>query len=100
MIRKEILAKALDTYGLKLQVDICIEEMSELTKALLKYRRVKPGQGNLQDAHDSIIEEIADVQITIDQMKMAFGETAGMEEYKLHRLEERMKEAEEPSCNT
>jgi hypothetical protein len=37
--RKEIECRAILTYGAQMQGDMCIEEMSELTKALLKYRR-------------------------------------------------------------
>ena len=37
--RKEIEGRAINTYGEQPQVDVAIEEMSELTKALLKYRR-------------------------------------------------------------
>ena len=37
--RPEVLQECVDTYGAEAQVDMAIEEMSELTKALLKYRR-------------------------------------------------------------
>ena len=37
--RKEIEGRAIRTYGEQPQVDVAIEEMSELTKALLKHRR-------------------------------------------------------------
>ena len=37
--RRKILLQAVLRYGEHTQVDMCIEEMSELTKALLKYRR-------------------------------------------------------------
>ena len=37
--RKEIECRVILTYGTQMQGDMCIEEMSELTKAILKYRR-------------------------------------------------------------
>ena len=39
MMVKELLQKAIETYGKKGQVDVAIEEMAELTQALLHERR-------------------------------------------------------------
>jgi hypothetical protein len=44
---------------------MCIEEMSELIKELLKFKR---GKNNIEH----ICEEIADTEITIGQMKLIF----------------------------
>jgi hypothetical protein len=62
-----ILEKAIDTYGNESQVDMAIEEMSELTKALLKYRRALKGNTDISvsKAHSDILEEIADVEIML-----------------------------------
>ena len=81
--RKEIEGRAINTYGEQPQVDVAIEEMSELTKALLKYRI---GFATL----DEIREEAGDVQIMLDQMRIIFGDTSSQEEYKLNRLWARM----------
>lgn len=81
--RKEIEERAIRTYGENSQVDKAIEEMSELTKALLKYR---VGFATL----DEIREEAADVQIMLEQLRMLYGSTADMESYKLNRLWVRM----------
>jgi len=89
MDREEILRKAINTYGEQPQVDVAIEEMSELTKALLKYRRNKDMSVNRR--LNNILEEIADVQITLDQMRLIFGDTAEQEEFKLKRLNDRLK---------
>lgn len=69
--------KIADTYGYDAQSRQCIEEMAELTQAINKYWRkdLKCGQltplqvpiGSPQEK--SIIEEIADVEICISQMK-------------------------------
>ena len=89
--RKEIEGRAIRTYGEQPQVDVTIEEMSELTKAILKYRRAENKNKNEAEyLEDDIIEEIADVQIMLDQMRIIFGDTSSQEEYKLNRLWARM----------
>ena len=89
--RKEIEGRAIRTYGEQPQVDVAIEEMSELTKAILKYRRAENKNKNEAEyLEDNIIEEIADVQIMLDQMRIIFGDTSSQEEYKLNRLWARM----------
>lgn len=37
--RDSVYRRCISEYGTQPQVDMCIEEMSELTKALLKWRR-------------------------------------------------------------
>lgn len=54
-----------DNYGKEKQVDIAIEECSELIKALLKDRR---GKATIDD----IVDEIADVQIMPYQLEYLF----------------------------
>lgn len=82
--RPEVLQECVDTYGAEAQVDMSIEEMSELTKALLKYRRkaaqqvektVNPAQGikDLEAARENILEEVADVIIMLTQLIMIYG---------------------------
>ena len=57
-------------YGTQPQVDVASEEMSELIKALLKWRRAKGAE--LIKARDNIIDEIADVRIMCRQMEILF----------------------------
>jgi NTP pyrophosphatase (non-canonical NTP hydrolase) len=83
--RTEVLNTAIKTYGMFAQMDMCIEECSELIKALLKYRRNEDKQ-----ALANICEEMADVQIMLDQMRLVFGETIEQEQYKIKRLAERL----------
>ena len=64
---KEVLTKALDKFGESAQVDKTIEEMAELTKALLKYR-YKNNYSNLKDVQ----EEISDLIIMANQMYLMF----------------------------
>lgn len=87
-----IFEKAVDTYGTESQVDMAIEEMSELTKALLKYRRALKGDTDISvsKAHSDILEEIADVEIMLDQMKIIYGEPICERKKKIERLKERL----------
>lgn len=59
---KKICAHALDIFGEK-QIDICIEEMAELTKELCKHKR-------RQENREQIAEEMADVYITLAEMEL------------------------------
>lgn len=81
---QEILQDAIDTFGVVSQVDMMIEEMSELIQALLKLKRkggfVRLDQRNLKEWVNTI-EEIADVSIVLDQMYILFDK----EEIMLHR---------------
>lgn len=81
--RDTVLKRCICEYGAPAQVDMCIEEMSELTKALLKYRRksaLAKGENvnstseiiNLNKAREDIIDELADVKIMCRQMELLF----------------------------
>ena len=61
---KTIEKAAIENYG-DMQVVVAIEELSELQKELTKYLRCKPDPYH-------IAEEIADVEIMVEQMKMKF----------------------------
>lgn len=87
--RQQILQSAIDTYGLEHQVDMAIEEMAELMQALLRMRR--PGRGKLCD----VLDEMADVQIMLDQLRIIYGQTHDAEMAKLVRLQERVRDAQE-----
>jgi len=62
---KLVFESALDTYGEEAQEKMLLEEMSELQKEICKMWR---GKGNYADLAD----EIADVEIMLDQMKLRF----------------------------
>nr|DAF05206.1 MAG TPA: nucleoside triphosphate pyrophosphohydrolase [Caudoviricetes sp.] len=87
MTYQEIFNKAISTYGEKAQKLMAIEEMSELTKEICKDFR-----GKLDREH--LIEEMADVTITIDQLmmmyKITFEEIQKVRERKFERLKERL----------
>lgn len=94
--RERILHEALTQFGYDRQVDKAIEEMTELTTALIRHRQaMRYGRGNKNDALVNILEEMADVQITLDQMKLAFGDTAEVEAVKLKALEHKIQREKE-----
>lgn len=61
-----IYERALDHYGGEMQTMVCVEEMAELMKELSKHAR---GEDNVK----AIAEEIADVEIMLEQMKLLHG---------------------------
>ena len=88
---KVIFKTAIMRYGVEAQTDMAIEEMSELTKALLKYRRSQHGDKTCGDhLVGNIVEEIEDVQIMLDQMKLIYGSSESGRRYKIYRLKERL----------
>lgn len=90
---RAIMKRAIDTYGERAQCDVAIEEMAELTKALLKTRRMSDNDHAAQQrAISNVIEEIADVEIMISQLKIIYGApyVDVIREQKLVRLENRM----------
>lgn len=95
---KEILIQAIQVYGVDSQIDMCIEECSELIKALLKFRRnLKCNSKNGKELTQNVLEEIADVEIMAEQMELIFGrmEVQKVREYKIGRLATRLKNDEE-----
>jgi len=84
--------KAIDKWGNESQVDILIEEMSELIFALQKYKR-KSDKIPKKERYDNICEEIADVKIMIEQCDILFDKTKinNYYLYKLNRLENKLK---------
>ena len=90
--RNMILVDAVQTWGAEAQQQMMVEEMSELTKALCKLYRAKT-EADAEKAIENIREEMADVQIMLDQMKIIFGGTEDHEREKLDRLEERLEAA-------
>jgi predicted DNA-binding protein len=60
------LEKAIETYGKDMQLNVAVEEFSELIKEICKYKR---GRNNIEN----IVEEMADCYIMLEQMKMIFG---------------------------
>ena len=87
-----IYAAALEKYGSEIQLIVALEELAELQQALCKNLR-----GNHNAAH--IAEEIADVEIMLEQLKLCFEIGDAVEnwrERKLARLQSRIAGEKEP----
>lgn len=77
--------KLIEKFGAKNQIIVAIEELSELQKELCKYLRDKTNIRNIS-------EEIADVEIMLEQLKLIFENETPVsieKEYKLVRTYER-----------
>lgn len=85
--RKETYRKAIKKYGLFNQLTVAVEELSELAKEVCKAERGMFDRGHMT-------EEIADVEIILEQLKMIFDikhyEIEGMKFQKIERLNERI----------
>ncbi len=83
---KAIMQAAITVFGQEAQTKMVLEEMSELQKEICKAWRGKDNIGN-------IAEEVADVQIMLDQLIMMLGienEVGQYRQEKLLRLKERL----------
>lgn len=61
-----VLKRAIETYGAEAQLNVAIEELSELIKEICKHKRY-------MDNTKAILEEMADCYIMLEQMQMIFG---------------------------
>mgnify|MGYP000917593903 CR=1 FL=1 len=83
---REICREALTQWGEQAQITMVFEEMAELQKELCKYLRGK-------DVTEAIAEEIADVELMLEQMKLLFNIEEQVEDVKrckLMRLSQRL----------
>lgn len=96
---KEIMQKAINTYGLENQMIKTIEELAELSQSLSKalVRLNSKSDASLSvdlKSVDNIFEEMADVEIMLEQCEMMFKcetEVQNWKEKKIARLAERLK---------
>lgn len=75
-----VLKRALHTWGKQAQMMMVVEEMSELMKEILK--NVNRGKDNLAE----IIEETADVEIMLEQLKENYQIADKVEAYKSEKI--------------
>lgn len=86
MKRNELYEKAVEKYGLQAQSLVAIEEMTELSKVILKGFRNEINKEELTD-------EIADVEIMLEQLKQFHkigNKVRDRKRYKKIRLEKRL----------
>jgi vacuolar-type H+-ATPase subunit D/Vma8 len=83
----EITKKAVEHFGATMQIDVAIEEMGELISALIQLRRGRVCERD-------VVEEVADVCLTMESLKHIFGHDRVNEIMKLktHRLNRRVTE--------
>lgn len=89
--RCEVYRKALRRWG-DVQLLVAIEEMSEVVKALTKFMRCTVDECGPEQI-DSIIEEVADATIMLEQLRLIFGindEVCEAMDAKIERLKERV----------
>lgn len=86
MKKEDLYSAALKKYGLAGQFTVAIEELAELQKELCKYLR---GRENYAE----LAEELADVEIMVEQVKQFLYLDDAVDEWKaekLQRLEQRV----------
>lgn len=90
-MNKELLNKAIDTYGVEEQMLQTVEECAELIQAVNKWRRAA-GIENIKEAVEHLAEETADSIIMLEQMRILVGEhkVNWWIDFKQQRLAERL----------
>jgi len=93
---RELYKRAIDAWGVDAQVEMVVEECSELILAIQKSKR---GQGIKE-----IVDELVDVQVMVDQMKIILEQDNRINDfehvwnttwkYKIDRLEKRLGDTE------
>lgn len=86
-----LFVEAINTWGVELQTTVAVEELSELQKAICKYKRNPDGADM-----DNIAEEMADVMIVLKQLVAMFRNDGAVLKWyhvKTERLAERIEEA-------
>lgn len=93
MTAKETMQLAIDSYGRVNRVIKTVEELSELSQALCKILTSKFTDDN-SEIFENIFEEMADVEIMLEQCKMIFYKSEDkINDYKkkkIKRLERRL----------
>lgn len=91
-----------ERFGLENRMLQCTEECGELIQALSKYKRVSQGDKTCKmkrsQAISMVLEEIADVEITLKQIKYLLCKTEAIEHIKVRkviRTEKRLLESNE-----
>lgn len=81
--------RAIETYGKDMQLNVAVEELSELIKEICKHKR-----GN--DNRENIIEEMADCYIMLKQLEYIFdidyNDIITIRSNKIDRLAKRLEE--------
>lgn len=79
MMSRDIYTAAVKKYGIEPQLIVCMEEMAELAKEISKNIR---GAKNISN----ISEEIADVEIMLEQLRVIYGNRSEVDIIKAEKL--------------
>lgn len=92
MNTNEILLKAIEQFGAESQMKMVVEECAELIQAVNKYERAV-GLDAIQQRYNNLSEEIADVEIMLQQAKLILKNADLVEmvkEQKIKRLSDKL----------
>lgn len=96
MNKQDLYRKAIDKWGVDAQLDMLAEECAELIHARMRLLRAEaPARaGVLEAAMDHFVEELADVEIVVEQARLIVGPERVDEakQRKLERLEKMLEE--------
>ena len=68
-----VICRMIDKYGENSQIDVAIEEMSELIKELIKYKRSKIyAREKAAASREHVVEELGDVFFMMEYLKTIF----------------------------
>lgn len=94
-VNKEITKKALDKYGVYVQLNVVNEEMSELIQALSKAVRASNGDesvGQPFEVFSNILSEVADVYVVLDSVREIFSLSENDIQRKINEKQRRLLE--------
>lgn len=92
---KQLLERVITANGMNKQLDVAIEELSELIQAICKIKRRDSISNESFAVKGNLAEEMADVEIILAELKLLFDNEDDVKEwknYKLDRLEKRLNE--------
>ena len=73
---QDVIQGMIDRYGENNQIDVAIEEMSELIKELIKYKRSKiHAREKAAASREHVVEELGDVFFMMEYLKTIFNIT-------------------------
>ena len=88
------LLQAIDEFGYKYQIEMMLSNMIELSERLWAYKHDAAPVPCPENHAEAILEAIADVQISLDQMRLMFGDerdvVGGWDYCKIHELVTRL----------
>jgi len=84
---EDIYKEAIELWGKELQLFIFFEEAGELMQAISKLKRMELFEDNVEKYYSEVIwDELADMQIMLNQLKIIYGYSKEIEERKIKRL--------------